>query len=349
MSAKNSLLEQLTIDRSKDGQNSNSKGLIMLMVIIGIVLLTIILMLWVQLQTHKEKLDAVAEQPAIVQVANQTESPPILQVSDRSNIALSASGYVVARRVATISSEITGLIKEVLIEEGLMVEAGQVLARLDDAHMQVNLRLAEQRVEVNKIAIATIKLNVAEAKRILKREKSINEKGYSNKANLTRAQTNVDVLNKDLNNAQIALRIADLEVKQQIELVNDTIVTAPFTGIVVNKAAQAGEIISPVSAGGGFTRTGICTLVDMNSLEIEVDVNEAYIDRVKQNQLVKATLDAYPDWEIDARVIAIIPTANRSKATVRVRIAIEDLTQHNKDGNFRILPEMSIKVDFLTN
>ena len=115
---------------------------------------------------------------------------------------------------------------------------------------------------------------------------------------------------------------------------------APFAGVVVTKNAQPGEMISPISAGGGFTRTGICTIVDMTSLEIEVDVNEAYIQRVKAGQDVNAVLDAYPDWQIPAEVIAIVPTADRQKATVRVRIGF-------RERDSRVLRDMGVKVAFL--
>jgi RND family efflux transporter MFP subunit len=117
-------------------------------------------------------------------------------------------------------------------------------------------------------------------------------------------------------------------------------VRAPFGGIVVSKDAQRGEMVSPVSAGGGFTRTGIATIVDMASIEIEVDVNESYIARVKTGQPVTAVLDAYPDWQIPAKVRTVIPTADRQKATVKVRATFDRLDP-------RILPDMAVKVTFL--
>jgi RND family efflux transporter MFP subunit len=130
---------------------------------------------------------------------------------------------------------------------------------------------------------------------------------------------------------QVALRQSDLD---------DTVIRAPFAGVALSKDAQPGEMVSPVSAGGGFTRTGISTIVDMSSLEIEVDVNESFINRVTPGQKVEATLDAYPDWRIPAHVITIVPTADRQRATVLVRIAFEQLDP-------RILPDMGVKVAFM--
>jgi len=120
----------------------------------------------------------------------------------------------------------------------------------------------------------------------------------------------------------------------------DMVIRAPFSGVALSKDAQPGEMVSPVSAGGGFTRTGISTIVDMRSLEIEVDVNESYINRVTARQPVTAVLDAYPDFEIPAKVIAVVPTADRQKATVLVRIGFNQLDP-------RILPDMGVKVTFL--
>ena len=133
--------------------------------------------------------------------------------------------------------------------------------------------------------------------------------------------------------------VAERQVAYWEQQLDDTIIRAPFSGIVTSKNAQPGEMISPISAGGGFTRTGICTIVDMESLEIEIDVNESYINRVGAGQAVEATLDAYPEWKIPCKVIAIIPTADRQKSTVKVRVGFDKLDP-------RILPEMSVKVAF---
>ena len=240
--------------------------------------------------------------------------------------SLVASGYVVARRQATVAAEVTGLLVEVRVEEGQEVEKGEVLAVLDST-------LAAADYESAKAQAAAANADLAEARRVLNRTREIATKGYASNATLTDAQARYDsaIAQRDAL-ISIAERSAAQLARYQIR--------APFDGVVVNKSAQPGEIISPVSAGGGFTRTGVCTIVDMQSLEIEVDVSEAYIAQVSEGQKVEAVLDAYPNVKLPAHVIATIPSADRSRATVRVRIGFDNLDP-------RILPEMAIGVRFL--
>ncbi len=253
---------------------------------------------------------------------------------------LNASGYITARLIATVSAETMGLITSVQVEEGMLVETGQILATLDSTIATVNLKLFNARTHVLESRIASSEIDLLEAQRVLKRLKRLDRDSYSSESQITRAQADVDKFQVALFSAKADIKVALLQAEYQQEILNNHIIRAPFSGVVTVKNAQPGEIVSPGSAGGGFTRTGICTIVDMDSLEIEVDVNEAYIGRVKQGQRVRANLDAYPNWDIAASVIAIIPTADRAKATVRVRIKIE-----LKDG--RILPDMGVKVAFL--
>lgn len=255
--------------------------------------------------------------------------------------SLIASGYVVARRRATVAAEITGRVAEVLVDEGMAVRQGQLLARLDDTLAKTDLATANSRVDSATAAIASTRAQLADAERILRRTQDLAKSHLASDADLTHAQTQVMDLTAQITRTEAELATARSDARHAAEVLGKHRIIAPFAGIVVDKNAQPGEIISPMSAGGGFTRTGICTLVDMDSLEIEVDVNEAYISRVHPEQAVQATLDAYPDWTIPARVIAIVPTADRAKATVRVRIAIV-----SKDP--RILPDMAIKVAFAT-
>jgi RND family efflux transporter MFP subunit len=158
---------------------------------------------------------------------------------------------------------------------------------------------------------------------------------------LDAARAQRDSLRARLVNTGDRIRVAEESVRVAEVQLDNTEVRAPFAGVVVAKAAQPGEMISPISAGGGFTRTGIGTIVDMDSLEIEVDVNEAFINRVTAGQPVEAMLNAYPEWKIPAEVIAVIPTADRSKATVKVRVAI-------KVKDARIVPDMGVRVAFLS-
>jgi RND family efflux transporter MFP subunit len=253
---------------------------------------------------------------------------------------LDASGYVVARRQATVSSKVTGRVVEVLVEEGMQVAEGQLLARLDAATPGAAERLAASQVAAASSALEETRVRIAEAKLELGRQESLAAQGFTSQAELDRARAQVQALEARLAAQRDELGVAERALALRRQDVTDTEIRAPFAGVVVSKNAQPGEMISPMSAGGGFTRTGICTLVDMASLEIEVDVNEAYINRVRAGQPVEATLDAYPDWKIPAHVITIVPTADRQKATVRVRIAID-----GKDP--RILPDMGVKVSFV--
>jgi len=253
---------------------------------------------------------------------------------------LNASGYVTARRRATVSSKVTGKVVEVKVEEGLAVEEGQPLARLDDALARTALALAEsQRAAARKsVTEAEARLRLAET--TLDRFRRLVSAGVSGQADLDAAVAEAESLGARLDLAREEAEVAQRQVALRRIDLEDTVIRAPFSGIAISKDAQPGEMISPVSAGGGFTRTGICTIVDMTSLEIEVDVNESYLNRVQPGQKVVATLDAYPDWRIPAHVLTTIPSADRQKATVKVRITFDSLDP-------RILPDMGIKVAFL--
>src|SRR5262245_37650618 len=252
---------------------------------------------------------------------------------------LAASGYVVARRKATVAAEITGKVVEVLVDEGMVVQAGQVVARLDSVLAEKDLALAQSRAEAAEAAIGAISADLADANRILSRVKSLSSKNFASEADMTKAEARVGVLSAQLRQAQSQFDTARLDAQRAAAVLDKHQIRAPFGGVVVDRSAQPGEMISPLSAGGGFTRTGVCTIVDMDSIEIEVDVNEAFIGRVSAGNAVRAVLDAYPDWTIPASVIAIVPTANRDKATVKVRVGFQQ-----KDPG--ILPDMAVKVIF---
>ncbi len=251
---------------------------------------------------------------------------------------LNASGYVTARRAATVSSKVTGKVLEVLVEEGAYVEEQQVLARLDASNVQRSLELAEAQLGAARAALGETEAQLAFAMREVERYTRLTRNRSASALELDRAETEADALQARLERQTAEVAVAERQVALWRQQIEDAIIRAPFAGVVTAKNAQPGEMISPMSVGG-FTRTGICTIVDMDSLEIEVDVNESYINRVHPDQPVEATLDAYPDWRIPARVIAIIPTADRQKATVQVRIGFER-------SDARILPEMSVKVAF---
>ncbi len=298
MSDRENLLNNLKIDRSAPpaavGQQSSKLYLLVISVLI------VGLFWWLFLSDDELK-----------QVTTFTVKS--LEMSDASATSiLDASGYVVARRRATVSSKMTGKVMKVFIEEGMYVEEGQILAQLDDSTMQADLNYSQSQLN--------------EAKRIFNRTKELAKDELASQAALDAARASVEGL-EALN-----------AIRKQV--VQDMKILAPFSGVVVYKAAQPGEMISPVSAGGGFTNTGICTIVDMDSLEVEVDVNEAFINRVKPGQPVITNLNAYPKWDIPSEVIAIIPTADRNKATVKVRIALLERDE-------RVLPDMGSRVSFL--
>jgi RND family efflux transporter MFP subunit len=252
---------------------------------------------------------------------------------------LNAAGYVTARRQATVSSKLTGMVAEVLIEEGMTVEEGQVLARLDNSNVNAAFQLAEAQVQSARAVLKSTEALLQEAQHNLERSQSLVEKKLTSAAELDRSRAAADSLAAQLKQQQAEVDVAARQLDVYRQQVEDSIIRAPFAGVIVAKNAQPGEIISPLSAGGGFTRTGIGTLVDMSSLEIEIDVNEAYINRVMPGQEVVATLDAYPGWAIPCHVIAIIPTADRQRATVSVRVGFDELDP-------RILPDMGVKVAF---
>jgi len=252
---------------------------------------------------------------------------------------LDATGYVVARRQATVSSKTTGKVLEVLIEEGVHVQAGQLLARLDDSVPKAQLELAASQLESARRSLLEIEAQLKQGQLDLARSLELAERELVSQADLDRNRLAVEEMTARLDRMRQDAVVAERALAVQRQIVEDMQIRAPFAGVVIAKAAQPGEMISPVSAGGGYTRTGICTIVDMDSLEVEVDVNEAYINRVSPEQPVDAVLDSYDDWTIPARVIAIIPTADRDRATVRVRIGFEELDP-------RILPDMGVKVSF---
>jgi HlyD family secretion protein len=252
---------------------------------------------------------------------------------------LNASGYVTARRAATVSSKVTGKVMEVLVEEGMHVKEGQVLARIDDTNVKASLKLAEAQLASARAALAETKARIKEADLNFRRITELAKNNISAQADLDHAEADVAALKARLAQQEADIIVAERSVATWQQQLEDTVVRAPYSGIVTTKNAQAGEMISPLSAGGQFTRTGICTIVDMESLEIEIDVNESYINRVQPSQPVEATLDAYPEWKIPCKVIAIIPTADRQKSTVKVRVGFDKLDS-------RILPEMGVKVAF---
>jgi RND family efflux transporter MFP subunit len=260
--------------------------------------------------------------------------------AEASGVVLNGSGYVTARRRATVSSKITGKVTEVFVEEGHAVREGQILARLDPTQANAALAYAEAQLGAARKGMAEDEARLREAELNLGRQQQLFKEQIVGRADVDAADATVQALRARIAFEAEQVSVAEAQARLRQADVADTVVRAPFSGIAISKDAQPGEMISPVSAGGGFTRTGICTIVDMASLEIEVDVNEGYINRVREGQPVEAVLDAYPEWRIPVHVIAVVPTADRQKATVKVRIGFNQLDP-------RVLPDMGVKVSFL--
>lgn len=294
--------------------------------------------LWLALGAGALVLAVLAWRGSNSAVAVQTYTVPATEGAD--GAVLNASGYVVARRLATVSSKVTGRIDDVLFEEGAAVEEGQVLARLDRSTVEAQHEVAQRTLEAARRDLREIEVRLADARRTLERNRSLVERRLVAQSVLDTSEAEVAALEARLAAARASVGVAQAQLEVSRRALDDHEIRAPFAGVVISKDAQPGEMVSPMSAGGGYTRTGVATLVDMGSREVEVDVNEAYINRVRPAQKVECVLDAYPDWRIPAHVISIVPTADRQKATVRVRIGLDELDP-------RILPDMGIKVSFL--
>ncbi|HTC41511.1 MAG TPA: efflux RND transporter periplasmic adaptor subunit [Candidatus Acidoferrales bacterium] len=265
---------------------------------------------------------------------------------------LNASGYVTPRRRATIAAKITGRVTGVFFDEGTRVTESQLLATLDDSDARRALDSARADRDSSQAAILDYQVQLKNAEIVLHRTQQLVKEGVSTQEALDSSVMTADSLRAKIALAQQQVVASDARIREQQQAVDNCTIRAPFAGIVVSKDAQVGEMVSPISAGGGFTRTGIATIVDLHSNEFEVDVSEAYIARVHDDQAVNAVLDAYPDWTIPAKVRTVIPTADRQKATVKVRISVTEpdhkkLYDPAKDP--RILPDMGVKVTFLEN
>ena len=314
-------LDDLRIER---GGKPNASPRLLLMAVAGVVAVVIAAAFW------------LLTRPKAVEVHTVIAREAASMGGDRT--VLNASGYVTARREATVSSKITGKVTEVLVEEGMSVKEGQILARLDDTNVKASLHLARAQWESAQSALEETRVRLKEAEQELQRQTDLARGKVATQADYDHATAAAAAFKARLEQQQADATVAERTVAIWQQQLEDTIIRAPFDGIVTSKNAQPGEMISPMSSGG-FTRTGICTIVDMESLEIEIDVNESYINRVQPGQPVEATLDAYADWKIPCKVIAIIPTADRDKSTVKVRVGFDRLDP-------RILPEMAVKVAF---
>lgn len=343
------LLRQLTLERSSepvfaDPGGSHAKKRIG----VGILIITSFLIAAALVYRHLPSRAVVNGDPDVANqapVAHRRSAEQVSMAQDpigggTPTEVLNATGYVVARRAATVSSKVTGKVTDVLIEEGMTVVAGQILARLDDRAEQSQLELAMAQLEAARASAAELDARVAQARTDASRWRRLTARGLAGRVRLEDALAELATLEARKHSASKGVSVAMRQLDVHRIHLEDQQIRAPFDGTVIEKAAQPGEMISPVSAGGGFTRTGICTIVDMNSLEVEVDINEAYINRVAAEQAVSIRLNAYPDSAYPGAVLAVIPTADRNKATIRVRLRLLE-TDH------RVLPNMGVQVAFL--
>jgi RND family efflux transporter MFP subunit len=322
------LLNQLRLDRSEPVETRPSRWL--WWALGALVVLALSVGGWFAFARN----DGIAVRSAVAQPASTSASPAGVAMLD-------ASGYVVARRQATVAAKITGKVVDVLIDEGQRVEANQIIAKLDDTNAHASLAQAQAQLAQARANRNAAKIAFDNASPIFSRsEKQITSKVISAQ-DFDTAKATYDASRASLEVAERSVAVAQATLSVAQRNLDDTTVRAPFAGVVTVKAAQPGEIISPMSAGGGFTRTGIGTIVDMDSLEVEVDVSESFINRVHADQPATVKLNAYPDWSIPAAVIAVIPTADRAKATVKVRVGF-------KERDERMLPEMGARVSFLS-
>lgn len=361
---KTALLRELKIDRSAPPEQQSHAGKWVVGIVVVGALMAGVYFFYGPILLNEDT-DAIAEgedapgmarvaEGADAQTSRQPEATPASvarggtasssvetsRVIERDSSVLDATGYVVARRQATVSSKATGKVSEVLIEEGAFVEKGQLLARLDDSIPRAQYELSKSQLDSARAALAETKVAFKQARLDLQRTQNLQRRNLASKASLDQDTLTVQALIARIEKTQREIEVAQRMLGVQEVFLEDMKIYAPFSGIIIAKAAQEGEMISPVSAGGGFTRTGICTIVDMDSLEVEVDVNESYINRVFTKQPVRVTLNAYPTDHYDAEVIAVIPAADRNKATVRVRVGLVD-----RDA--RVLPDMGVRVAFL--
>lgn len=326
-SEKSALLNQLRIDRTAEPEDEGN-GRTLWITIAAVAVIGIGIGVYFATRTPTPVIKVVTAR----ELAGATAA--------RGASTLDASGYIVARRQATVSSKITGKVVEVLIEEGQRVKKDEVIARLDDSNYRTGYEQAKAQVAQARANIHSAQVAFDNAGPTFERNKKQIEQGVISAQTFDSAKAAYDASETALAVAKTSEEVAIAVVAAAQQNLYDTVIRAPYAGVVTVRAAQAGEIVSPISAGGGFTRTGIGTIVDMDSLELEVDVSENFINRVKPNQPASVKLNAYPDWEIPAEVIAVIPTADRAKATVKVRIGF-------KVKDARILPEMGARVSFL--
>lgn len=327
MNQRTEMLERLRIDRTQHSQPS-TRALRWALAVVAIVAIV-----------------AGAKGFALMTVRSNTEpsstaaapaAAPCARTPATSGSILEASGYVVALREATVSGKSIYRVREVLVQEGQAVSKDEIIAHLDDTNIQAALIQSRAQVKQLEAALEAARVAATDALPIFERNQRQLSDGLISQDTFDAAQAHFHAMTTAVAVAKQNLEVARAAVDVNLRYQDDTVIRAPFDGVVTVKTAQPGEIVSPQFSGGG----GIAKIVDMKSLEVDVDVSENFINRVHPNQLATVTLNAYPDWQIPAAVIAVIPTADRAKATVKVRVGFDQ-------PDSRIVPEMGARVSFL--
>lgn len=314
MENKHADLSSLRIDRSQNSENtgSNSKlRKILLVTSTVIVLILIIYLGW----------NKIFSQGIEAKVVTVTKISPA-----ETNAVLTASGYVVAQRKASVASKATGRLIYLGVVEGDAVKKGQIIARLEDNDIKVQLSQAKANLLFNQA-------DIEDAKNNFERQKRLYQTGATTKVELDAADARYKRVLASIDVAKAQVEAAEVNLE-------NTLIRAPFDGTVLTKNADVGEIVSPLGASS-TSRAAVVTMADMSSLQVEADVSESNIQRIKAGQDCEISLDAYPDVRYPGYVAKIVPTADRSKATVLVKIAF-------KKYDKKVLPEMSAKVLFLS-
>jgi len=313
MATTDSDLSSLRIDRSSRGEQSSrqrrSGGRWIVWTIVIVVLLAGALLL-------KNWFSSGVE----VQLATATLTSP-----SQANAVLTASGYVVARRKAAVASKGTGTLVFLAVDEGDRVKKGQLIARLDDSDVAASLRRSRENLRVAEADLDDAKINFERMQKLV--------------GTRAIAQANYDAADARYKRVLATIEAAKFAVQEAEVAVENTRIIAPFDGTVLKKNADVGEIVAPL-AGAVSSRAAVVTIADMSSLEVDADVSEANITRVSANQNCEITLDAYPQQRYPGYVSNIVPTADRAKATVMVKIRFKQYDQ-------RVLPEMGAKITFL--
>ncbi len=342
MDEKSKLLEQLRIDRGDSGRSAPEQRRSVPIWVVYALILVIVAGIgsWFFLRPHAAETAAASSAADAAGSSGATDAGTAVTAGPAGSTALDASGYVVAQRQATVSAKALGRVVDLRIEDGQRVKEGEIVARLDDTNTLAGLLAAKAQLAQAQASLEASRVAVADAGPIFERMQKQHAASVISAQDFDAAKANYNAVQSDLNVKQRMMEFAQAEVQVAQRNEDDMTVRAPFDGVITVKVAQKGEIVSPMSAGGGFARTGIGTIVDMDSLEVEVDVSENFINRVHVGQPATVRLNAYPDWNIPGAVKAIIPTADRSKATVKVRVGF-------KEKDPRILPEMGARVSFL--